>query len=222
MSVVLAKPRTKPQSVRREELLRSAERLFIARGAAATSIDDIAAGAEVAKGTFYLYFASKEAMVAALREEFGAVSCARIAAAVERCAAADWQGKLAAWVEAGVDSYLDRLRLHDALFHEAGLHRRRAGKGDNSIVRDLAALLAAGNAAGAWEVEEPHVTAMLLFHALHGAVDQAIAHHTEKQRGDLIRVLRDFFLRAVCVVASVARRKNGCGKSTMEASLRGR
>ena len=42
MSVVLAKPRTKPQSVRREELLRSAERLFIARGAAATSIDDIA------------------------------------------------------------------------------------------------------------------------------------------------------------------------------------
>jgi AcrR family transcriptional regulator len=179
MSVALAKPRTKPHS-----------------------IDDIAAGAEVAKGTFYLYFASKDEMVAALREEFGTASCARIAAAVARCAPADWQGKLAAWAEAGVDSYLDRLRLHDALFHEAGLHRRRAGKGDNSIVRGLAALLAAGNAAGAWEVDDPRVTAMLLFHALHGAVDQAIAHHTEKQRGDLIRVLRDFFRRAVCAAAS--------------------
>lgn len=211
MNVALAKPRTKPQSVRREELLRSAERLFIARGAAATSIDDIAAGAEVAKGTFYLYFASKEAMVAALREEFGAVSCARIAAAVEGCAPADWQGKLAAWVEAGVDSYLDRLRLHDALFHEAGLHRRRAGKGDNSIVRDLAALLAAGNAAGAWEVVDPRVTAMLLFHALHGAVDQAIAHHTEKERENLVRILRDFFLRAVCVAAPVSKRRKRAG-----------
>ncbi|MGH7032855.1 MAG: TetR/AcrR family transcriptional regulator [Stellaceae bacterium] len=207
MSVALAKPRTKPQSVRREELLRSAERLFIARGAAATSIDDIATGAEVAKGTFYLYFASKEAMVAALREEFGRVSCTRIAAAVAGCAPADWQGKLAAWVEAGVDSYLDRLRLHDALFHEAGLHRRRAGKGDNSIVRDLAALLAAGNEGGAWQVDDPRVTAMLLFHALHGAVDQAIAHHIEKERENLVRILRDFFLRAVCAAPMAGRRK---------------
>jgi AcrR family transcriptional regulator len=213
MSVALSKPRTKPQSVRRNELLRSAERLFVEQGAAATSIDDIAAGAEVAKGTFYLYFASKEAMVAALREEFGKVSCARIAAAVARCVPADWHGKLAAWVEAGVDSYLDRLRLHDALFHEAGLHRRRgAGKGDNSVVRDLAALLTAGNAAGAWTVDEPPVTAMLLYHALHGAVDQAIARHTEKQRGDLIRVLRDFFLRAVSLAApATARRRGGQG-----------
>jgi AcrR family transcriptional regulator len=211
MSIALAKPRTKPQSVRREELLRSAERLFIARGAAATSIDDIAAGAEVAKGTFYLYFASKDEMVAALREEFGRVSCARIAAAVAACDDADWQGKLAAWVEAGVDSYLDRLRLHDALFHEAGLHRRPAGKGDNSIVRDLAALLAAGNAAGAWKVEDSRVTAMLLFHALHGAVDQAIAHHTEKERETLVRILCDFFLRAVCVAAAPVAR-NGRAK----------
>jgi AcrR family transcriptional regulator len=210
MSVALAKPRTKPQSVRRDELLRSAERLFIERGAAATSIDDIAAGAEVAKGTFYLYFASKEEMVAALREEFGRVACASISTAVARCGRTDWQGKLAAWVEAGVDSYLERLRLHDALFHEAGLHRHRgAGKGDNSVVRDLAALLAAGNAAGAWSVEEPVVTAMLLYHALHGAVDQAIARHTEKQRGDLIRVLRDFFLRAVSLTTPVTGRRRG-------------
>lgn len=211
MSLALAKPRTKPQSVRREELLRSAEQLFIAQGAAATSIDDIAAGAEVAKGTFYLYFASKDEMIAALREEFGRVSCARIAAAVAACDAADWHGKLAAWVEAGVDSYLDRLRLHDALFHEAGLHRRRGGKGDNSIVRDLATLLATGSAAGAWSVEEPPVTAMLLFHALHGAVDQAIARHTEKQRGDLIRILRDFFLRGVSNAAPMAGRRKRAG-----------
>ncbi len=64
------RPRTKPAELRREELLDAAQRLFLDKGIGATSIDDIASAAEVAKGTFYLYFSSKEVLLHELQERF--------------------------------------------------------------------------------------------------------------------------------------------------------
>ena len=204
MNAVLNKPRTKPSNVRREELLRSAEKLFVAQGVSATSVDDIVAGASVAKGTFYLYFASKEELLAALREKFGDSNRAGMEAAMARCGADDWAGKLAAWVGAGVNFYLDQLRLHDVLFHHAGHHPHRSTtKSDNQVVAVLADLITDGNRAGAWSADDPPMTAMLLFNALHGAVDHAIARGETEARDALIKALRRFFLRAVCAPASV-------------------
>ncbi|HUB94965.1 MAG TPA: TetR/AcrR family transcriptional regulator [Stellaceae bacterium] len=192
------RPRTKPQDVRRDELMASGEKLFLAQGVAATSIDDIAAGADIAKGTFYLYFASKEDFVAALRERFGFSLNDAVARAVAREAPDDWHGRLDAWVEAGVSFYLDQVPLHDALFHAAGLHpRRRMARGDNRVVVELAKLLEAGSRAGAWHVAESTTSAVLLFNALHGAVDHAIAHGTQSERRKIVGAVQSFFARAV-------------------------
>jgi AcrR family transcriptional regulator len=203
MNAVLNKqPRTKPSNVRREELLLSAERLFVEQGVTATSVDDIVAGAAVAKGTFYLYFASKDEMLAALREKYGESGRARMEEAMAECAAGDWLGKIDAWVAAGVNAYLDHLRLHDVLFHQAGHHpRRSATKSDNQMVAALAELIADGNRARAWSVDDPRMTAMLLFHALHGAVDHAIARGETDARQALIDVLRKFYRRALGATA---------------------
>lgn len=46
---------------RKQELLRIAYQMFIQKGYEQTSIDDIIAEAHIAKGTYYYYFASKEA-----------------------------------------------------------------------------------------------------------------------------------------------------------------
>ena len=197
---VRARPRTKPSDVRRDELLRAGERLFIAHGVAATSIDDIAAGADIAKGTFYLHFASKDDLVAALRERFAEAHCAAIESHVAHAAQDDWMGKLAAWVGGSIAFYLDRVALHDALFHAPDLHpKRRQAKSDNKVVAALAGLLDDGTRAGAWRIDAPAMTAVLLFNALHGAVDHAIAHGTEGARDALIRAVRRFFRRAVGV-----------------------
>jgi AcrR family transcriptional regulator len=59
------RPRTKPPEVRREEIMDAAQRLFLRQGVAATTIDDVAAGADVAKGTVYLHFTSKQTLLAA-------------------------------------------------------------------------------------------------------------------------------------------------------------
>ncbi len=51
---------------KRESILDAALRLFSEQGYAATPVPDIAAGADVAAGTIYRYFASKEELVNAL------------------------------------------------------------------------------------------------------------------------------------------------------------
>ena len=192
------RPRTKPPEMRRDELLAAGERLFVERGVAATSIDDITAAAGVAKGTFYLYFDAKEALHEALHERFGARMRSAVEARITRERKGDWRARLCAWVEGCIAFCLDGAALHDALFHARDFHpRRRTVRSANRTVDLLAALLAEGRDAGAWTLADPAMTAVLLFEALHGAVDHAIARHTEGDRDSLIRAVQDFALRAV-------------------------
>lgn len=67
--------------VTREELLRAGRRLFSERGLYDSRVEDITASAGIAKGTFYLYFESKEDLIRAVAreafEELGALAEAK-------------------------------------------------------------------------------------------------------------------------------------------------
>lgn len=54
------------KQVKRQALLDAAYELFLENGLAKTSISEIASKANVAKGTFYLYFSDKDALLRAL------------------------------------------------------------------------------------------------------------------------------------------------------------
>ena len=176
----------------------AAERLFLEKGVANTSVDEIVAAADVAKGTFYVHFASKEHLMAALQQRFVTSFADLIQAAMDRRAAGDWRGRLRAWVTAGMNGYLDRVALHDVVFHEIQVSDRRL-KHENVVVTQLTAFLEGGRQAGAWLVAEPHLTAVMLFSALHGAVDDALATDTPVNRKRLVRALSEFCERAVAV-----------------------
>lgn len=192
-----ARPRTKPSEVRRRELLDAGEALVLRKGIAGTSIDDIVAAADVAKGTFYLYFAGKEALLEALRERFADRFGACIATARAKRDPADWSGQLAAWLEGGVRGYLDQVELHDVLFHTPDfLPRQRRVDGHMEPVRGLVELLRNGAAAGTWAADDPEMTAVLLFYAFHGGVDHAIADGRTDVAG-LVAELQGFFRRAL-------------------------
>lgn len=62
-------PRKRRKEARPGELMAAALSLFAERGFAATRMDDVAARAGVTKGTLYLYFASKEALLQAVVRE---------------------------------------------------------------------------------------------------------------------------------------------------------
>jgi len=81
-SAAKTRPRTKPPEERREELMNTAQKLFLEHGVGPTTVEQITSGADVAKGTFYLYFSAKEDVLAALQERFGHTLFEKIRAAV--------------------------------------------------------------------------------------------------------------------------------------------
>ena len=109
--------RTKPAEQRRADLLAAARALFLAKGIAATPLEDITHQAGVSKGLFYLYFHSKEDLVLALQEQFSRQLAEHVAAAAD--IPAGWPAKLDACVQASFERYRDLHDLHEVLFHHA-------------------------------------------------------------------------------------------------------
>jgi len=72
-----AKPATKRDRTR-AQLIAAATRVFAARGFEAAAIQEIAAVAGVANGTFYNYFPTKESILEAAAIEYGVSHCERI------------------------------------------------------------------------------------------------------------------------------------------------
>jgi AcrR family transcriptional regulator len=195
-AVTKSRPRTKPPEERRDELMSAAQRLFLEHGVGPTTIEQITSGADVAKGTFYLYFSSKEDVLAALRERFAQKLLTDIKAAIAEKPERDWTGKLATWATAAVSGYLDSIRLHDIIFYESRPPTRE-GLVDNIIIDHLFALLRAGVDAAAWSIEEPRFTAVFLFSGLHGVVDDAHMKEKRVNRSRLAHRLEQLCFRAV-------------------------
>jgi AcrR family transcriptional regulator len=141
---------------------------------AAFTVDEVTARAEVAKGTFYLYFQSKEDVLAALRDRFvdGLITTQRVE--LDELPEGDWLAKLERWMETSIRGYLAQVRLHDALF----MHGNAAGRGPvhpaNRHLESLVEIVQGGCAAGAFSVESPTAAAVLLYAAMHGASDYMI------------------------------------------------
>src|SRR5271170_4514756 len=190
------RPRTKPPEERRDELMNAAQRLFLKHGVGPTTIEQITTGAEVAKGTFYLYFSSKDDVLAALRDRFGRELLKKIKAAVAKKDKDDWKGKLAAWAAAGVTGYLESIRLHDILFY-GSRPPTREGLVDNVEIDHLRELLQGGVDASAWKIDDPRFTAVFLFSGLHGIVDDAHTKEKRINRERLVQRLEKLCFRAV-------------------------
>lgn len=72
--------RKRDRERRRQDILDAAETVFATRGVEAATMDEIASEAEVSKGTLYLYFKSKGALIAAIAMRNAAAMKARIEA----------------------------------------------------------------------------------------------------------------------------------------------
>lgn len=81
--------RAREKLARRQAILAAAKAVFAERALSATTIGEIAERAELAKGTIYLYFKSKEEMYTALMEEGLALLVQRFSQVVDRSLPAD-------------------------------------------------------------------------------------------------------------------------------------
>jgi AcrR family transcriptional regulator len=185
-------------------LMDAAERLFLERGVTATSVDDITTAARVAKGTFYVYFASRDALLSALQERFITAFCDRMRLAMDRHRPGNWSARLRTWFEAALDGLLDQVMLHDMLFHDVRPGNREIMK-ENPVITQLTGLLREGAEAGAWQAADPHALAIMMFHAMHGLADDAVARGTADRRRRMINTLTDTFAGAIKLSAGCSR-----------------
>jgi TetR/AcrR family transcriptional regulator len=113
MSVVEVKPRPRDAEVTKETLLEVAKKLFVEQGYEATSVQQIAEAAGVAKATPSYFFGSKEGIGKAVLERQNRAAIEVAPRALARLQGESSKEKL---VEALVDSYLEFLDDHADFF----------------------------------------------------------------------------------------------------------
>ena len=138
-------------------------------------------------------------VLAALRERFIEGFRDRVAGAVDACHGS-WMDKLEACAEACVNAYLDEVVLHDLVFHQYQ-PGNRALKSENPVVTCLVGMLREGEGAGAWRLVTPRLTAVMLFGAFHGAVDEALSRDEAADRASLVGAVVRFWRNALTTAA---------------------
>lgn len=199
----VARPRTKPAETRQEELMDAAQALFLSQGVEATTISDIVAAADVAKGTFYTYFASRTEILQALAQRYTRQFMDGVDLAVQQQPANDGVARLRAWIRANIELYVRTHALHDVVF--ANHHHHQRGNAErNAIQKQLREILEAGIAAGLWQLPAPQVTASLIYAGVHGATDDLIAAPAQDADAFIAAVVADC-LRMVGISPASAR-----------------
>src|SRR5947208_2619045 len=102
---------TKVPVERREDLLHAARSILAEKGIAAATMSDVTEVAGVAKGTFYLYFDSKEALLGALKERFVDDLIARATSLYWRVGRDDWWALADVTVETLIDFVVEHADL---------------------------------------------------------------------------------------------------------------
>jgi len=181
---------TKGPEERRRELIDSAERLFMEKGYEHTAISDIVKELNLAQGTLYYYFSSKEDILEAVVEK----SIADLEQSVNRLIQNGNADEVALLNEA-INEILrfvsQRNDFIDFLHQDinAVMHAKLEKATVERIVPILSELVAKGNAKGRFNIENPTETVEFLSTALVNIFHQPDINTDQQRREKLCRSL---------------------------------
>lgn len=188
--------RRRAPEVRRQQVLDAAEVVLRRHGLDALTMADVAQQAGVAKGTPYLYFPSKAALIAALRARY----LEQFAAALRPAAAGRPATRLARFVDGLFSFSAAHADLHHVLFHEAGFSEEDAFAGARRL---LASIVADGVARAEMSAPDADLAAAYVLHGVHGVLVSALHHGGDARRGAAVATA---LARATLGVSPPARR----------------
>lgn len=161
---------------RRRDILGAGLKLFRTIGFAGTTIAGIAAEAGIAKGTFYLYFDSKDELLGALWEGY-VDELLRRASEVLGDADGWWPTLDRLWAVL-IEHAAAHAELHRIVYSGADGRARDLCKRSSQRVMDiLGDYVRRGAAAGACQAADVVVAARLVYLAAEGLLDDVGAHH---------------------------------------------
>ena len=162
--------RRQPPATRRQAILDAAASLLVTSGLAGTSVDAVAQHAGIAKGTVYLYFASRSDLLAALRSRYAQGLADRAGSILGDADPADPDSVTRAFDRLAAE-LLDYVhanqRLYHVLFHEAPGHREQVMEPLRHLV---ARLLSQAMDQGALTRTDTDLLARFLLDGLHAAM----------------------------------------------------
>lgn len=187
----------KEPGVRRAELVAAASELFAREGVEDTTVADIVAAAEVAQGTFYLYFSSKDAIICAVVEDLIDHTVRRIEKAVRESgqkAVEKLEAMAAVLLELNDEPHEVELM---SVFHRPDnmpIHDRVTRSLARRLTPHVAAIVRQGVAEGVFVSEDPETSAAFIIGSLQG-LETAFTDVGETRRA--VRQLRTFVLRGL-------------------------
>ncbi|MGO2303633.1 MAG: TetR/AcrR family transcriptional regulator [Providencia sp.] len=184
MTIQSKKPRTRPAEERLDELMNSAEKLFLSKGFVNTTVSEIVLSADVAKGTFYHYFQSKNDIMDALRTRYMDWYLDNIENYLIGQKTAS--SKLKYWCENSVKYYVEKQQIHDMLFHDE--YHGRANNHEERAVWQIKEILALGEKNKEWHPLPLNLMATMIYHSMHAAVDNLSTsdEYDQYNLGDLL------------------------------------
>lgn len=188
---------SKAPDVRREELVQAAAVLFSEKGIAATGIGDITDRSEVARGTFYLYFASKDEVVAELWQRYVAGFMSLADGLLEDSKGLA-QGPLILELLVRLTEHaLDHAHLHRLIYGTADASAiALCRQSDQAILERLTGVISRYFTVLGRKVNA-ELFASFLYHALDGALHNAIMKNEPVDRAAFINGVKQFAVHAL-------------------------
>lgn len=188
-TVASSSARVQPPHVRLRQILDAAEQLIVEHGYEGMTMEQVASSAGVAKGTVYLYFPSKQNLLAGMQADMAQLFLDGPSEmmADESCT---WLDRLDGVVRRRLEVRLAHAKLYHELFH---VNRARAGEEPLERVRAmLAEILARGSDAGEFDVDDVILTTDVLLHASSGALEHVDRFDEQRIETALQQVLELF------------------------------
>ncbi len=198
-----SRPRTKPAAERRRDILDAALKLFGQKGYSETTVQDIAAEADVAIGTVYIHYSSKEHVLEALHEAFHSGLAERMAdiatEILERRAAGE-----PADLRVSVDRLLDvtsEFMLENKEGCEVVMKYLPASpdtlRAERVFVDFMTRLLEEGVREGVVETSDPEMAARLMNAAIGFTTGSSVAFGDPPDLQRLITAAKEFLYKAL-------------------------
>ena len=184
---------------KRKALLDAAEAVLVEQGLGGATIDQITSRAGVAKGTFYLYFRSKDEVVRALQQRHwdGLMEVA-VDAAVRLDSEDDWWKVVDAFIETVIDFDLEHRAWHRLVAQgwSAPLGDVMP-KNEQQMIDLLEERFRDAVERGLFDVPDTATTATLLYRAIQGTSHQLCQSEGDVDRDRVVDTIKWFVRRVL-------------------------
>lgn len=187
---------TKSAENRRGDILRAGEKIFRTIGFPEATIADITSAAEIAKGTFYLYFDTKDHLLAAVWESYvdGFLSTTQQILG----SGGAWWPTLDELNATLIEHAVRNAELHRIVYGSANGKALELCKQSNQRVIDLICdYVGRGAEAGAFRGTDPDLTCRMLYHAVDGLLDELIARRAPLDTPHIVRCVLEMSHRSL-------------------------